>query len=100
MLTANGWNVTQYAVLAQMIAQVCGLKARSLTHMVANMHIYDRHEEIVRELIDTYECGESRITPKFWINPEIGSFKDFTVDDVKLIGYEACPFKHKIEVAV
>lgn len=100
MLTANGWNVTQYAVLTQMIAQVCGLKARSLTHMVANMHIYDRHEDIVREMIETYERGESQTTPRFWINPEIKSFKDFTVDDVKLIDYEACPFEHKIEVAI
>lgn len=100
MLTANGWNVTQYAVLTQMIAQVCGLKARSLTHMVANMHIYDRHEGIVQELIDTYDRGESQTTPKFWINPEIKSFKDFTVDDVKLIDYETCPFDHKIDVAI
>lgn len=100
MLTANGWNVTQYAVLLQMIAQVCGMEPGTLTHMVANMHIYDRHEAIVEDLIRAAENLEYYANPEFWINPEVKSFKDFTVNDVKLIDYEYRDVKYDIPVAV
>jgi thymidylate synthase len=52
MLTANNWNVVQYSVLLHMIAQVCGMTPGVLTHMVADMHIYDRHMPIVQDLLD------------------------------------------------
>ncbi|MGN1053072.1 MAG: thymidylate synthase, partial [Candidatus Scatosoma sp.] len=41
MLTANNWNVTQYAVLLVMFAQVSGLKAGELVHVIADAHVYD-----------------------------------------------------------
>lgn len=100
MVTANGWNVTQYAVLLQMIAQVCDMEPGTLTHMVANCHIYDRHEDIARDMIKMYCDGKYHGSPKFWINPDIRSFKDFTVDDVKLIDYKHNDYNPKIEVAV
>lgn len=51
MLTANGWNVTQYAVLLIMFAQVSGLKAGELVHVIADAHLYDRHIPIVKEIL-------------------------------------------------
>ena len=51
MLTANSWNVCQYAVLLHMFAQVSGLKAGELVHVIADAHIYDRHIPMVEELI-------------------------------------------------
>jgi thymidylate synthase len=129
MLTANNWNVVQYSVLLQMIAQVVGMKVGRFTHVVADMHIYDRHEEWVKELIASYndlkhqyrkdhprkpiEDAESEAeyyqkmmndtpypNPTFWINPEVKNFYDFTVKDFALDNYQYLPFDHKIPVAV
>mgnify|MGYP003309561166 CR=1 FL=1 len=51
MLTANNWNVVQYAVLLIMFAQVSGLKAGELVHVIADAHIYDRHIPLVKEAL-------------------------------------------------
>ena len=83
ILTANNWNVVQYAVLLHMIAQVSGLKAGELVHVIADAHIYDRHIPLVKELISR----ETYPAPDFWINPEIKNFYDFTTDDVRLDNY-------------
>ena len=96
MLTASNWNVCQYAVLVHMMAQVSGLKAGELVHVIADCHIYDRHEPIVRELIKR----EPRPAPKLWIDPEVKNFYDFTVDSFTLIDYDPHHFDEKIEVAV
>ncbi len=96
ILTANNWNVVQYAVLVHMLAQVSGFKAGELVHVIADAHIYDRHIPLVKELIER----PSLPAPKFWINPEIKDFYDFTVDDVRLDDYEAGPQIKNIPVAV
>ena len=96
MLTASNWNVCQYAVLVHMMAQVSGLQAGELVHVIADCHIYDRHIPIVEELIKR----EPRPAPKLWIDPSVKNFYDFTVDSFKLIDYDPHPFDEKIEVAV
>ena len=53
-LTANNWNVIQYSALIQMLAQVTGMKPGKFTHIIADMHIYDRHIPIVKEIIKNY----------------------------------------------
>ena len=96
ILTANNWNVCQYAVLVHMLAQVCDMKAGELVHVIADAHIYDRHIPIVKELIarPTYDA------PEFWLNPEIKDFYDFTPDDVRLDNYQTGPQVKNIPVAV
>ncbi len=96
VLTANNWNVVQYAVLLHMFAQVSGLKVGELVHVIADAHIYDRHVPIVEKIMK----NEQFPAPKFWINPEIKNFYDFTVDDFKLEGYEYTKLEDKIEVAI
>ena len=145
MLTANNWNTVQYSVLLQMIAQVCGMKPGKFVHVVADMHIYDRHIPIVKDMIEKYaeiiyqnmpkdyqdyvmdltSKGSNKTeiiirdalinsnsavavlstlfphpNPKFWINPDIHNFYDFTVNDFTLIDYEYEPFNYKIPVAI
>ena len=51
MLAANNWNVCQYAVLVHMLAQVSGLKAGELVHVIADAHIYDRHIPIIEKML-------------------------------------------------
>ncbi len=84
ILTANSWNVSQYAALVHMIAHVSNLKVGELIHVIADAHIYDRHVDIIKEITtrDTFAA------PKLWINKDIKDFYDFTVDDIKLIDYK------------
>ena len=96
VLTANNWNVCQYAVLLHMLAQVCGMKAGEFVHVIADAHIYDRHVPLVEELIGR----EPLPAPKFWLNPEVTDFYAFTSDDVKLIDYETHDQIRNIPVAV
>lgn len=96
VLAANNWNVVQYAVLVHMMAQVAGLKPGELVHVIADAHIYDKHIPIVREMIErpTYPA------PKFWMNPDIKDFYEFTLDDFKIEDYEAGPQIKNIPIAV
>lgn len=96
VLTANNWNVCQYAVLLHMLAQVCGMQAGEFVHVIADAHIYDRHIPLVRELISR----EPLEAPTFWLNPEVRDFYQFTPDDVRLLHYETHPQIKNIPVAV
>ena len=96
MLTASNWNVCQYAVLVHMMAQVSGLEAGELVHVIADCHIYDRHVPIVERLIQL----QPRPAPKLVIDPSVKNFYDFTVDSFQLEGYDPWPFDEKIEVAI
>ena len=87
VLTANNWNVVQYAVLVHMLAQVCGMKAGELVHVIADAHIYDRHIPIVKELISR----EPKEAPVFRLNPDIRDFYEFTRNDVSAENYLAGP---------
>ena len=96
VLAANNWNVCQYAVLIYMLAQVCGMKAGELVHVIADAHIYDRHIPMIEELISR----EPYPAPTFWLNPEIKDFYDFTPDDVRLDNYQTHPQIKNIPIAV
>ena len=96
VLTANNWNVCQYAVLIYMLAQVCGMKPGEFVHVIADAHIYDRHVPMIEELISR----EPLPAPTFWLNPEVKDFYDFTPDDVRLDHYETHPQIKNIPVAV
>ena len=96
VLTANNWNVCQYAVLVHMLAQVCGMQAGELLHVIADAHIYDRHVPIIKELIQR----ETHPAPAFWLNPEVKDFYEFTPEDVKLENYVAGEQVKNIPVAV
>ena len=96
VLTANNWNVCQYAVLMHMLAQVCGMEPGELVHVIADAHIYDRHIPLVQELIER----ETYPAPRFWLNPQVKDFYEFTRDDVRLENYVTGPQITEIPVAV
>lgn len=96
MLTANNWNVCQYAALVHMLAQVSGLKAGELVHCIADAHIYDRHIPIIRELI----VREPKDAPKLVIDENIHEFYEFKSDSLRLEGYKPHKFDTKIPVAI
>ena len=96
MLTANNWNVCQYAVLLHMFAQVSGLEAGELVHVIADCHIYDRHVPLVRKMLD----NPSYPAPAFSIDTSVTDFYRFTPDSFRLEGYRYAPFGERIPVAV
>ena len=84
MLTANNWNVSQYALLLMMVAQVSNMTPGVLMHCITDAHIYDRHVELVEDLIkrETYDA------PKVILNPEIEDFYDFATNDLTVTDYK------------
>ena len=96
ILAANNWNVVQYAVLVHMMAQISGLKAGELVHVIADAHIYDRHVDIIREMIKRPQYP----APVFHLNPDVKDFYEFTTDDIKIEDYQTNPQIKDIPVAV
>ena len=96
VLAANNWNVCQYSLLLMMFAQVSGMKAGELVHVIADAHIYDRHIPLVQELISrpVYPA------PKVTLNPEIRDFYQFTVNDLTVENYQTGPQIKNIPIAV
>lgn len=96
ILVANNWNICQYAILIHMFAQVSGLEAGELVHVIADAHIYDRHLPLIEDLIQR----ESYPAPKLLINQDVKDFYDFKVDDFILEGYQSGAQIKKIPVAI
>lgn len=95
MLTANNWNVCQYAALLVMMAKASGLEAGELVHVIADAHIYDRHIDIVKRLIEK----EPFPAPKMQVE-DITDFYKFTKDSFTAVDYRYHEFNEKIPVAI
>ena len=96
VLAANNWNVCQYAILLMMVAQVNDMIPGELVHMIADAHIYDRHVDIVKELISR----PRHAAPKVTLNPKVKDFYAFTTNDLIVEGYEHGPQVKNIPIAV
>ncbi len=83
VLAANNWNVCQYSMLLMMIAQVCDMKVGEFVHVISDAHIYDRHVDIIKELIKR----EQHPAPRVSLNPEIKDFYKFTTKDIIVEDY-------------
>lgn len=83
-LTANNWNVVQYSALLMMFAQASGLVPGELVHVISDMHIYDRHIPMVKELL----TRKSLPAPKVRLNPDVKDFYAFTVEDFIVEDYQ------------
>lgn len=84
------FNITQYAVLVNLIASVTNLKPGKMTWVINNAHIYvNQFDGIKEQLKRKNECLKA---PKLWINPEIKDFFEFDnsreLKDIKLIDYK------------
>lgn len=96
MLTANNWNVLQYSLLLMMFAQVSGLKAGTLIHVISDAHLYDRHIDLVKEVMEKPQHK----APKLKMDTSINNFYDFTVDSFELEDYEFEKLGKTIPVAI
>ena len=96
MLTANNWNVVQYSMLLMMMAQVAGLEAGELVHVIADCHIYDRHIPMVKEMLK----DEGFAAPKFSMDESITDFYAFTKNSFKVEDYQFHSFDFEIPMAI
>lgn len=96
MLTANNWNVCQYAVLVHMLAQVSGLEVGELVHVIADAHIYDRHIPIVEEILSKTPYD----APQFKMDKSIDDFYKFTTESFWFEDYKFHTLDTKIPVAI
>lgn len=81
---AGAINQVQYIALLMMLAQVCEFKLGTFTSTFVNCQIYDRHVSAVREMLSRESVPAN---PYLQINPQIKNFKDFNLEDFKIIGY-------------
>ncbi len=79
------FNIASYSLLLHMIAQVTGLKAGEFVHTLGDAHIYLDHFDQVKEQL----TREPLPLPQLWLNPDIKDLHNFTMDDIKLIGYKS-----------
>ena len=96
MLTANNWNVVQYSMLLMMMAQVAGLEAGELVHVIADCHIYDRHIPAVKAMLQ----NEGYDAPKVTLDKDITDFYAFTKDSFEVEDYRFHPFNFEIPMAI
>ncbi len=96
MLAANNWNVVQYAVLVKMFAQVSGLEAGELVHVIADAHIYDRHVPLVERILENPQSP----APAFTMDGTVTDFYRFTPDSFSVEGYAPAEFDEKIPIAI
>ena len=95
MLTASNWNVCQYSALLIMFAKASGLEPGELVHVIADAHIYDRHIDVVKRLIEK----EPFPAPKMIVE-DIADFYKFTKNSFTAENYKYHEFNEKIPVAI
>ena len=96
ILAANNWNICQYAILLMMVAQVSNMIPGKIMHCITDAHIYDRHLDIIKDLIKrpTYPA------PKVSLNPDIKDFYDFTTKDLVVEDYKFGEQIENIPIAI
>ena len=86
------FNVTQYAVLTHMLAQVCDLKVGTIDWSIQNAQIYENQVDGIKEQLRRYNEMGDHPAPQLWINPEVTNFYDFDHSehqtDVKVLNYK------------
>jgi thymidylate synthase len=81
------FNIASYALLTHMVAQVAGLEVGDFVHTLGDAHLYVNHLDQAREQL----TREPRPLPELWLDPSVTSIDDFTLDSIKVTGYDPHP---------
>ena len=79
------FNIASYSLFTHMLAQVCGYEAGEFVHTIGDAHIYNNHMDQVKIQLDR----ETLELPTLWLNPDIKNINDFTMNDIRLEGYNS-----------
>jgi thymidylate synthase len=81
------FNIASYALLAHMVAHVCGLKVGDFVHTFGDVHLYSNHIEQAKLQLSR-EC---RPLPKLKILRDVTDIFDFTYEDFVFENYDPHP---------
>ena len=81
------FNIASYALLTHMVAQVTGLQVGDFVHTIGDAHLYVNHLDQARQQL----TREPRGLPTLWLDPAITSIDDFTLESIKVTGYDPHP---------
>ncbi|RYJ06778.1 MAG: thymidylate synthase [Actinomycetales bacterium] len=81
------FNIASYALLTHMVAQVAGLEVGDFVHTLGDAHLYLNHLDQAREQL----TREPRALPELWLDPSVTDIDAFTLDTVKVTGYDPHP---------
>ena len=81
------FNIASYSLLTHMVAQVCNLGVGEFVHVLGDAHIYLNHVDQVKEQLSR----EPMALPKLWLNSRVSEITNFTMADIKLVGYKCHP---------
>lgn len=89
------FNIASYALLTQMIAQVCDLQPGDFVHTFGDAHIYMNHLDQVREQLSRAPLP----LPQLQLNPHVRSLFEFRFEDIRIENYQShAPIKGEVAV--
>ncbi|MDV8931421.1 thymidylate synthase [Leuconostoc citreum] len=81
------FNIASYSLLLHMVAAQTGYEVGDFIHTIGDTHIYNNHIEQITEQLSR----PMHHLPKLWLNPEVKSLFDYTMDDIEVLDYESEP---------
>jgi thymidylate synthase len=78
------FNIASYALLAHVLAQVCGMEVDELIVTLNDYHVYEIHKEAVEEQLSR---TPHELMPWLEINPEIKDIDGFNMSDFQIRNY-------------